>query len=137
MRSLLKQTAKDRAGGIDGLNLFFGALLGANLGTLDGVELLDYVQLILVLAATVMALRMLSVSERRRMILTWLGFYCLFLIAMLFVPGLQPDGLAADDLNRLVATVAIWVGTAVMIELWPVHDYEAAPPPEEGEEAQA
>jgi hypothetical protein len=35
MHSIFKYTTRNRRGGIDGLNLFFGALLGANLGTTE------------------------------------------------------------------------------------------------------
>lgn len=54
------QRAETRAGAIDGLNLFFGALLGANLGTLDHIRLVEYVQLIVLLAGTVVTVRMVS-----------------------------------------------------------------------------
>src|SRR5687768_4800048 len=54
-----------RTGAIDGLNLFFGALLGANLGTLGGLKLVNYMQMIAILAAMVIALRVLSASAKR------------------------------------------------------------------------
>jgi hypothetical protein len=119
MVSIFRQTHSDRAGGIDGLNLFFGALLGANLGTLEGLGLEDYVKLIVLLAGTVMTLRMVSVSERRRMVLATLAFYAVLLWAVFTVPDLQPEGLALNDLHKLVATIAIWVGAVLLIEYWP------------------
>jgi hypothetical protein len=122
MVSIFKQTHGDRAGGIDGLNLFFGALLGANLGTLEGLSLEDYVKLIVLLAGTVMTLRMVSVSERRRMVLATLALYAVLLAAVFTVPDLQPEGLASDDLHKLVATIAIWVSAVLMIEYWPVNE---------------
>ena len=45
MKSLFINTAGGKAGAVDGLNLFFGALLGANLGTLDRLRLFEYVKL--------------------------------------------------------------------------------------------
>jgi hypothetical protein len=69
MTSIWRYTRRDKIGGIDGLNLFFGALLGANLGTLEGLALRDYVNFIVILAGTVMTIRMLSISERRWMML--------------------------------------------------------------------
>ena len=137
MLSVFKYTPRDRRGGIDGLNLFFGALLGANLGTLDGLTTEDYVKLIALLACTIMSLRMLSTSERRWLILISLAVYCGFLAMIYVTPQLQPEGLPADDLNKLLLTIAIWVVSVVSMEFWPVHHSEAAPPPDEGEEAQA
>jgi hypothetical protein len=55
------------------------------------------------------------------MILMWLGVYGLVLAGMVLVPQLSPDGLAKDDLHRLVATLAVWIGSAVLMEYWPVH----------------
>ncbi|MEO6225646.1 MAG: hypothetical protein ABIO80_07335 [Sphingomicrobium sp.] len=108
-----------RSRAIDGLNLFFGALLGANLGTLDGLRLVDYVKLIALLAATVMALRMVSNAERRLPALVLLGFYALLLTAIVVLPQLQPAGMKPADLHRLAATIAVWIVFALGLELLP------------------
>ena len=46
MRDMFRSTSGGKAGAIDGLNLFFGALLGANLGSIQGMTLPYYVELI-------------------------------------------------------------------------------------------
>lgn len=135
MHSIFKYTTRDRRGGIDGLNLFFGALLGANLGTLDGLRTMDYVNLVVLLAGTVMSLRMLSVSERRGLVLSTLVLYGGFLALIFFNPKMHPKGMAEEDLQKLVLTVAIWVGSVILMEFWPRHDPDGAPGDEE--EAQA
>jgi hypothetical protein len=112
-------TVGQRAGAIDGLNLFFGALLGANLGTLDGLRLVDYIKLISLLAATVMALRMVSTSEKRSYMLLLLAVYVFLLAGLVSIPAMKPQGMDIADLNRLVATLAIWVAFAMGIELAP------------------
>jgi hypothetical protein len=109
-----------RAGAIDGLNLFFGALLGANLGTLSGLRLVDYVKLITLLAGTVMALRMVSTAEKRRYMLLLLAVYGLLLIGLVMIPQMKPEGMKVDDLNRLAATLAVWVLFALGLELTPL-----------------
>jgi predicted membrane channel-forming protein YqfA (hemolysin III family) len=124
---------RDRHGGVDGLNLFFGALLGANLGTLDGLKTTDYVNLVLLLAGTVASLRMLSVSERRGLVLSTLVIYSGFLAVIFFTPKLHPKGMAVDDLQKLVLTVAIWVGSVMLMEFWPRHDEAALSPEGQGE----
>ena len=108
-----------KKGALDGLNLFFGALLGANLGTLHELRLVTYIQLIVVLVGTVMALRMVSTSENRTREFLLLGCYLMALIALVVVPGLQPTGMSNGDLNRLVATLIIWVVMVLLLEVLP------------------
>ena len=127
MRRLFRNTAGGKAGAIDGLNLFFGALLGANLGTLDALRLVDYIQLTTLLAGTVMAVRMVSTSERRTRMLAVLAVYAAPLVALALLPDLKPANMKVDDLHRLVATLAVWVAFVLMIEMSPLS--EAADPP--------
>lgn len=125
---LLTQTSREKLGYLDGINLFFGALLGANLGTLGTMPLGDYIMLIAVLAGLVMAIRAVSLSDRRLYSIGMLAF-CLAIMALfLFVPALQPEGLSGSDLDRLTATLLIWVATAVLVEFYPTRD---APAPED------
>jgi len=122
---LLRTTPGGKAGSIDGLNLFFGALLGANLGTMQALEIREYVTLVVLLAGTVMVLRMLSTSERRGYILGLVAVYVVIFVAiLLFLP---PKGMSTGDLHRLVATLAIWVLCILGAELSPVDDPESGP----------
>lgn len=127
MRRFLENTERGKKGAIDGLNLFFGALLGANLGTLDGLKLVHYLQLATVLAGTVMALRMISTSERRGVVLVVLAIYAAVLLALVMAPGLKPEGMRVDDLNRLVATLAVWLVFVLVIELSPTRKEHREP----------
>lgn len=115
-------TAGGKAGAIDGLNLFFGALLGANLGTMQSMALWDYVKLIFLLAGTVMVIRMLSTSERRIYMLINVALYVVLIAGFLFVPSFQPKGVPEADLHRLAATLGIWVAFVLASELTPVSD---------------
>ena len=119
MRSWFRNTPGGKAGAIDGLNLFFGALLGANLGTIQGMRLPDYVQIVVLLAGSVMVLRMLSTSERRGQMLLLLAAYAVLLVSVVVVPELKPDGMAESDLHRLVATLGVWVLFVLGSELSP------------------
>jgi uncharacterized membrane protein len=125
VRKYLTQTNRERQGSIDGLGLFFGALLGANLGTVDQLPLLDYIKLIVLLACTVMVLRLLSTSERRGYALASLAVYVVVMGAFLGVPAMRPDGFSADAAARLGATLAIWVAMVLAIEYWPTRDPES------------
>ena len=120
MRRLFRTTPGGNLGAIDGLNLFFGALLGANLGTMQALELPQYIELVLLLAGTVMILRMLSTSERRAYMFGLVGFYVVIItIVFIFLP---PKGLGVADIQRLGATLAIWVICILGAELSPVRE---------------
>ena len=97
MKDLFRSTSGGKTGAIDGLNLFFGALLGANLGSIQGMSLPYYVELIFLLAAVVMTVRMLSTSP-------------------------QPKGVAVADLQRIATTLGIWLVLVLAAELSPVRD---------------
>ncbi len=122
MKHFFRNSAGGKAGAIDGLNLFFGALLGANLGTIQGLELFDYFELILLLAGTVMVIRMVSTSERRKFMFFNVALYVVLLAGFLFLPALQPKGVAAGDLHRLAVTLGIWLGFVVVAELMPMQE---------------
>jgi hypothetical protein len=124
MKNFFRNTPSGKAGTIDGLNLFFGALLGANLGTLQGLALPAYVQLIILLAGTVVVLRLLSTSDNRPLVFGTLAFYVLLIGSILLLPRLHPKGMALEDLQRLVATLAIWVACILSVELSPVRATE-------------
>lgn len=125
LRKLLRTTPGGKVGSIDGLNLFFGALLGANLGTMQALEIRQYVTLVVLLAGTVMVLRMLSTSERRSYVLGLVALYVvIFAAILLFLP---PKGMSAGDLHRLVATLAIWVLCILGAELSPVDTVDSGP----------
>jgi hypothetical protein len=132
MKRYLLLTSRERAGTIDGINLFFGALLGANLGTLNSLTLSQYITFILFLAGTVMALRMISTSERRGFAMLFVAFYAFVILTMWNIPAMQPKGLPEADLHRTLATLAIWIGSVVLQEFSPVLEDpgEAGPPPQ-------
>jgi hypothetical protein len=122
MKHFFRNTPGGKAGSIDGLNLFFGALLGANLGTMQALPLYQYVQLVVILAGAVMVLRMLSTSEQRGRVLAVLGLYVVIVAGIVFIPEFKPKGLPDADLHRLVATLAIWLACVLLVEFSPVHD---------------
>lgn len=130
LRSRFTKKPGHRAGAIDGLNLFFGALLGANLGTLQGLKLVHYLQVVSLLAALVIALRIVSTAEDRRRPLFVLAGYVALLIGLALFPDLAPFGLVKEDLHRLLATLGIWIGLGLIIELSPTN--EVAKPSESG-----
>ncbi|TFI57494.1 hypothetical protein E2493_14910 [Sphingomonas parva] len=141
MKSLLLQTKSEKAGTIDGLNLFFGALLGANLGTLGRMPLGDYVELVIFLSAAVVGLRLISTSDRRLLALATLALIGIALVLRLS-SGDYAEALSTGDLQRLEATLAIWVAFALLVEAAPTYTPVApaqptAPPDAEQPDRQA
>jgi predicted membrane channel-forming protein YqfA (hemolysin III family) len=116
---LFSNTEGGKIGGLDGLNLFFGALLGANLGTLENVPLFDYVKIVVFLAGTVITIRMISTSKERGPVLLLVAFYAALIGSMLVFPDAAPEGMSDSDLERLVATLAIWMSCVLLIEFSP------------------
>jgi hypothetical protein len=122
-------TRGEKAGTIDGLSLFFGALLGANLGTIGALPLYDYVTLIMLLAGMVVAIRIVSTSERRWYAFATLTVYVGLVVAILYVPAMRPQGLTEIDLHRLVATLAVWLGATMLVEFYPSSNPVEKPEP--------
>jgi hypothetical protein len=120
MRDFFRSTAGGKAGMIDGLNLFFGALLGANLGTIQELQGFVYFQMILLLAGTVIVIRMVSTSERRTYMLVSVAIYAILVGAYLLWPPVQPKGIPAADLQRLAMTLGIWIALVLAAELKPI-----------------
>lgn len=119
-RTLLRQTAAERASMRNGVSLFFGALLGANLGTLAGLALSDYLFVILLLASVVMILEMVGRARSRRYVL---GYALLYTAAIAYVwwnvERLVP-GLSRADADKLFTTVGVWAGIILITELTPL-----------------
>ena len=122
MRDFFRSTSGGKFGSIDGLNLFFGALLGANLGTIQGMALFDYFKIIVLLAGTVVVIRMLSTSERRVYMLVNVALYVILMGGLLLIPRFQPKGVDPKDLQRIAITLGVWVAFVLVAELIPVRD---------------
>lgn len=119
MKGLWTQTPREKAATVDGINLFFGALLGANLGTIDGLGLLDYAEVIFVLAGTVMTLRIFSTSERRGYAFGLLALYVVAVACFLFLLKRNPVGISPADVDRLAVTLTVWLGAVLLVEIHP------------------
>ena len=122
MKNALRNTPGEKVGSVDGLNLFFGALLGANLGTMQSLPLVQYGKLVVLLAGTVIVLRMISTSERRAKVFTLVAVYVVLVGANLFAPAFKPEGMPDRDLYKLAATLAIWLIFILVAELTPTRE---------------
>ena len=91
------------------------------------MRLANYVQLVVLLAGSVMVLRMLSTSERRAPMFLTLAAYAILLASIVTLPALQPEGIAERDLHRIVATLGVWVLFVLGAELSPTEQDPGRP----------
>jgi hypothetical protein len=125
LRGSTLRSEAEKKSTVDGINLFFGALLGANLGSVHGMPNLHYLIMILMLASIVIALRVLSSSDRRSHTLTSIIGCLAGLGAFLF---LSAEGLDPEARAKLLLTTAVWVACVIGTELWPIRSAAHEPP---------
>ena len=123
------QTRREQRSSLDGVNLFFGALIGANFGSLSGVGRYEYSVLVVLLAGAVITLRVFATSERRGYAFMLLGVYIVGVGHFLFFPPRGLDSLPDVDRQRLAVTLAIWLGATLLTYYTPVR--EAAQKPDQ------
>ena len=121
MWNLLAYTAAEKRGMVDGIGLFFGALLGTNLGSIGDLSKGEYAILIVLLAGTVMSLRIFSTTDRRWHGYLLLSMYSLVVYQFLFLSKVG-KGIALADRERLAITLAVWLAAVVLAELTPVRE---------------
>ena len=126
---LISYAGDERRATISGVNLFFSALLGANLGTLGDVPLDQYLQLTIILVGAVTAILTIAITRRRSMAI-WSGLAVALLIFVIaFVVG-RRMGELADDFQKMAITLGVWLVMLLVVRFTP----EAVPQPEQAAE---
>lgn len=118
LRGLFTYSADERRATIAGINLFFSALLGANLGVLSDIPLADYVKLILLLAGAVMAVLTIAVAKRRITVISTSVSLATILACVAIVPGFGVEGMEGN-VNRMAVTLAVWLVMLLMVRFTP------------------
>jgi hypothetical protein len=119
MRALFSQPENERHATLAAVNLFFGVLLGANLGSINSVPLFDYIKLVLLLGGSVMALYTIAVSTRWRTVAGLIVTYALLLGLTIVDEDMRPQGMEAE-MERIIATLAIWFLFVVFVRVTPM-----------------
>lgn len=119
-RNLFKQTRAEKQGYVNGLGLFFGALIGANMGVLTDLAPSEYLKVIMMLAGGVLWLQMLGASRSRLHTLRMLAAVALPVFVLLVFPDARPQGLTERQGHNMVATLGVWLVCIALIELTPV-----------------
>lgn len=112
-------TPGEKRGMLDGISLFFGALIGTNLGSADGLSSREYLMLIVMLSGTVMSIRIFSTTERRWYGFSLLGAYAFLVGHFLFFSKISA-GIPIVDREKLAITLIVWTGTVMLAEFVPV-----------------
>jgi hypothetical protein len=114
------QTPAEKRAAVNGTNLFFGALIGANLGSLEVLPIGDYLLLVITISLIVLYIHLAPVTRKRWSVLAHL----LFAVAGLWLLLISPVGAGLFDADRppphLFATICFWLVTVAWVELRPV-----------------
>ena len=120
------QTRTEKRASVNGLNLFFGALIGANLGSLEQLALGDYTLLISVICIIVLYIQLAPVARHRWV---YVGFLVVT-VTMLYVILLTPYGMhffkdRPRPAPHLFVTICVWLVSVAYVELRPLAKTEA------------
>ena len=118
MRKLVSYSGDERRATITGVNLFFSALLGANLGTLGDVPLDEYFQLVVILVGAVTAILTIAIT-RRRVTAIWSGVAVVMIIAVIAILPGRRMGELADDFQRMAITLGVWLAMLLVVRFTP------------------
>ncbi len=123
MIGLEEQTRGEKRAALTGINLFFGALIGANLGSLERLALRDYLLLIIVVSMIVLYLQLAPVARRRGPHLINLALMVggLFFLLMTDVGAALFEGRERPS-PHLFVTICLWLVSVATIEVRPVRD---------------
>lgn len=128
MKSLFQMTQGERRAAVAGVNLFFAALLGANLGNLNELSLKEHIFLSVLIAGAVSGLFVAAVSSRRTLSFSILIAYALLLgtLVLLPRPGLIDLIDSETQLQSIVATLVVWTTFLILMRITPLLPGEGA-----------
>jgi hypothetical protein len=112
-------TGAERRAAVAGVNLFFAALLGANLGSLNMVSLKEQIYLSILIAGAVSGLFVAAVSSRRRTSVGILIAYALLLVTLVVAPRAELIDLKTQ-IQTIVVTLAVWTAFLLVMRLTPI-----------------
>lgn len=117
------QTTREKRAARSAISLFFGALIGANLGSLEALPLPDYALMIGLVSLIVLYMHTVPVARRR-----WeTAFWLVSALGLLYVLLVSPIGArffpsGAQPRPHLFVTICLWFAVAIVVELRPVRD---------------
>jgi heme O synthase-like polyprenyltransferase len=116
-----EQTRAEKRAAISGINLFFGALIGANLGSLERLALRDYLLLIIIVSLIVLYIQVAPVARKRwSYLMTLIGTVAGLAVLLLTPVGLDVFENRPRPSPHLFVTIALWLLSVAMVELRPI-----------------
>lgn len=112
----LLPTAPELTGFRSGTNLFFGALIGANLGTISDVPLIEYVFIITFLSLTAIILQIVVATGNILYALTQCIVVILLTLYAFYYEKLF-SSLSTDEANQIIATIIVWVAMTTLTKI--------------------
>lgn len=114
------QTLAEKRAALSGISLFFGALIGANLGTIEQLALADYILLIATICLIVLYIHLAPVARKR-----WSNLaHLLALVLVLYLLLVHDAGAAFFQGPRptphIFATICFWLASLAIVELRPL-----------------
>ncbi|WP_343344244.1 hypothetical protein WJT74_09790 [Sphingomicrobium sp. XHP0239] len=111
-------TDREIEASIQALNIFFGAVIGISLAGIEEVPMISYLAILVMTAAVVMMILMVSNSHRR----LWHAVSMVTVLGLLWwVAEIDPaDSAFIDDMpDRLLPTLTVWAAMALLTEFAP------------------
>ena len=118
MKALFSYPEKELRATTDGVNLFFSALLGANVGVMNDMPLNDYFKMILLLTGAVTAVFTMAVSERRSVFWSTGLAFAIILLGLGVAPPVTSEE-SRQEFHRLVVTMGVWLGMLLLLRFTP------------------
>lgn len=110
-KNYFKLTRKEYDASINALNLFFGAVIGVSLGSIDEIATREYVILLISTATVVTTILFVSYSDRRH----WSILLMLVALVVLWWIGASKDNLLVLP-SKLMPTLGVWASMAIVTE---------------------
>ncbi|WP_438729190.1 hypothetical protein ACR9YC_01980 [Parasphingorhabdus sp. DH2-15] len=108
-----KLTQREYEASLNALNIFFGAIIGVSLGNIEAMSVEDYVVLLIATATIVSTILIVSYSHRR--IWNMMMMFSLLGLAW-YVDIYKVKGIDIDFPEKLLPTLSVWAGLAILLE---------------------
>lgn len=121
--AMARMTDREYRANHDGLNMFFGAVLGIVLSGTDGLNSVQFGILLVLSASTVVTILYVSASAKR------ISYAVLAAVGILALPFMTDQLIGRGTLPaHLQPTLAVWLGFIVLVEFAPRERNEIAVP---------
>jgi MFS-type transporter involved in bile tolerance (Atg22 family) len=117
LKARLAASDQEYRAALNGVSIFFGAVLGVALGGMEDLGTLAYITLLLMVTAVVVAILYIPASRNR-------VAYAVGLIVLLTLVLIthQPGALVAGSFPlpaKLIPTLIVWTGATILVEFGP------------------